>query len=128
MSCSRCKKVCDEFAIKKNGKPSKTCNACMVKKRAYNDTHKAEIKAYNDTHKEEAKAYRDTHKAERKAYKDTLKQNPLCCSRCFKIGEFAIKKNGKPYKLCNTCIVQKKAYNDTHKEQAKAYRQSKSVK
>ena len=106
MSCSSCKKVCDEFPIKKNGKPYKICNACVVRK-----------KAYNDTHKEQAKAYRDSRKEETKAHRESRMQNPLCCSRCLKIGEIGIKKNGEPYKLCKVCIIEKKAY-----------RQSKSVK
>lgn len=108
MSCSSCKKVCDEFAIKKNGKPYKICNACVVRKKAYNDTHKEQSKAYS-------KAYRDTRKEEAKAWRESHKQNPLCCSRCLKIGEFAIKKNGEPYKLCNACIVKKKAYRQSKK-------------
>ena len=108
MSCSSCKKVCDEFAIKKNGKPYKICNACVVQKRAYYQTHKEEIKLKN-------KAYRDTHKEEKKTHRESRMQNPLCCSRCLKIGEIAIKKNGKPYKLCNDCIVKKRAYRQSVK-------------
>lgn len=103
MSCSSCKKVCDEFAIKKNGKPYKICNVCVVNKRAYYKKHKEEIKLKN-------KEYRDTHKEEKITHRETLMQNPLCCSRCLKIGVFDIKKNGEPYKLCKVCIFKKRTY------------------